>query len=107
MNANRFFAGALGALVAAAIVVMPDTAEARRCNTVTTSHNGTELFNGPGGAAFMATNKLMRHAEQLRIARKARTVRVGKVKTWCGDWFMKYMLPHKHCKARALVCTYR
>lgn len=82
----------------------PPQAAYARCKTVTTSHNGTELFNGPGGAAFVATNKLMAYADDLKRTRRAKRVRVGKVKTWCGDWFMKYLLPHKNCKARAQVC---
>jgi hypothetical protein len=107
MRAAATAFGIFALVLTAGIVTVPDSAHARRCKTITTSHNGTEIFNGPGGAAIVATSKLMAYAEELRIAHKARRVRVGKVRTWCGDWFMKYLLPHRNCKARATVCIYR
>jgi hypothetical protein len=99
--------GAFAASILALALVAGAGAAHARCQTVTTSHNGTDLFNGPGGAAYVATLKLMDYAEELRVARRAKRVRVGKVRTWCGDWFTKYLLPHRNCKARARVCTYR
>ena len=56
------------------------------------------------GSSGTAANKLLYQVEQWKQTKGIEKVRVGKIATTCGDWFMKYMLPHKHCKARARVC---
>ena len=33
-----------------------------------------------------------------------KSIRMTKVKTHCSDWFMKYLLPHRHCVAKARAC---
>jgi hypothetical protein len=82
----------------------PGTAEAR-CKTWTATHNGTDLFYpNEGGAAGTAANKLVWEVEQWQKEKGIKRVRIGKIKTSCGEWFMKYLLPHKHCIAKASVC---
>lgn len=31
-------------------------------------------------------------------------IKISKISTKCGDWFIKFGLPHKHCIAKARVC---
>jgi hypothetical protein len=82
----------------------PGTAEAR-CKVWTATHNGTDLFYpNEGGAAGTAANKLIWQVEQWKKEKGIKRVRIGKIRTSCGDWFMKYFLPHKHCIAKANVC---
>ena len=81
-----------------------ESAEAR-CKVWTATHNGTDLFYpNDGGAAGTAANKLLWQVEQWKKEKGIKRVRVGKIRTKCGDWFIKYMLPHKHCVAKANVC---
>lgn len=89
---------------AAAAAFLPQPAEAR-CKQWTASHNGTDLFYPEdGGAAGTAANKLVWQVEQWKKDEGIENVRIGKISTSCGDWFMKYFLPHKRCVAKARVC---
>ncbi len=81
---------------------VPERAEAR-CKTFTASHNGTDMFYDDG-AKGTAKNKLYWQVEQWRKENGIKRVRFGKVRTSCGEWFMKYLLMHKNCKAKARVC---
>ncbi len=90
--------------IAVSVAVAPGTAQAK-CRTWTTTHNGTDLFYpNEGGAAGTAANKLLWQVEQWQKEKGIKRVRVGKIRTKCGDWFTKYLLPHKHCTAKASVC---
>lgn len=73
------------------------------CKTMEASHNGTDMFHetGAGGAAI---NKLLGKVENLKAVKSAKRVQMGRVYTKCGPWFEKYLLPHRHCVARARVC---
>lgn len=89
---------------AASALLLPHPAEAR-CKEWTASHNGTDLFYpNDGGAAGTAANKLVWQVEQWKKENGIENVRIGKIRTSCGDWFTKYLLPHKHCVAKARVC---
>lgn len=83
--------------------ILPDRAEAR-CYTFKASHNGTDMFNPEGGAAGTARNKLLYSIEAWKREKLKKRVRIGKIRTRCGDWYIKYLLPHKTCTARARVC---
>lgn len=85
-------------------MVAPDSAEARRCYTFKASHNGTDAFNPNGGAAGTATNKLLQAIEAWKQGKGIKRVRIGKVRTKCGEWYMMYFLMHHTCTARARVC---
>lgn len=91
---------AVGMMVALASLAGP--AEAR-CRTVTQSHNGTDFFYADG-AAGTAEHKLRLAVEEWKKRRGIKKVRIGKITTKCGGWYIKYMLPHKTCTARARVC---
>ena len=86
----------------AATVATPDPAEAG-CRWFKASHNGTDFFYSDG-AAGTAEWKLMDSISQWKSARRIKHVRIRKSKTRCGDWFIKYALPHKNCVAKARVC---
>ena len=81
----------------------PDKARAA-CKTIEASHNGTDMFHETG-AVGAAINKLLAKVDQLKIEKAPRRVRMGRVQTKCGPWFEKYLLPHRHCVARARVCS--
>lgn len=81
----------------------PDRAGAA-CRIMKASHNGTDLFHETG-AVGAAINKLLAKVDQLKIKKAPRKVRMGRVRTKCGPWFQKYLLPHRHCVARARVCS--
>ena len=68
------------------------------------SHNGTDMFHETG-AVGAAVNKLLAKVDQLKIEKAPRKVRMGRVRTKCGPWFEKYLLPHRHCVAKARVCS--
>lgn len=102
MRAIRRTGLAVGIGVAALAVSTTDPAHAT-CRTWEATHNGTNMFYASGSRGT-AANKLLWQVEQWQQAKGVKKVRVGKISTTCGDWFMKYMLPHKHCKARARVC---
>ena len=101
-----FIASVSAALLAGVFVIStPDSAEARRCYTFKESHNGTDMFNPDGGAKTAATIKLNTSIELWQQKKGIKKVRIGKVKTKCGEWYVKYLLPHHTCTARARVCT--
>ena len=83
-------------------IAAPDRADAR-CKTFNSSHNGTDMFYDTGTEGT-AKNKLLWYVEQWQQEKGIKRVRVGKVRIKCGDWFIKYMLPHRNCKAKAQVC---
>lgn len=89
-------------VVVLASITISEPAEAR-CRTVTQSHNGTDLFYSDG-AAGTAAYKVRLAVEEWQKKRGIKKVRIGKINVSCGDWFMKYGLPHKHCLAKARVC---
>jgi hypothetical protein len=80
----------------------PDRAEAR-CKTFNASHNGTDMFYDTGTEGTVK-NKLLWYVEQWQAEKGIKRVRIGRVRIKCGDWFMKYMLMHRNCTARAQVC---
>ena len=99
-----FVASVSAALLAGVFVIsVTEPAEARRCYTFKASHNGTDMFN-PDGAAGTATNKLLFSIEAWRQEKRIKRVRIGKVRTKCGEWYIMYALPHHTCTARARVC---
>ena len=88
--------------LAAGVMIAPDPAEAG-CRWFKASHNGTDFFYSDG-AAGTAEWKLMDSISQWKAARHIKRVSIRKSKTRCGDWFIKYALPHKKCVAKARVC---
>lgn len=90
----------VAALLAAVVATGPAQA---RCRTVTQTHNGTDFFY-PDGAAGTAAHKIRASVKEWQTKTGVKKVKIGKIKTSCGDWFMKYGLPHKHCVAKARVC---
>jgi hypothetical protein len=91
-----------GAVVAAALFIPATSADAR-CRTVTQTHNGTDFFYSDG-AAGTAIHKINIAVDEFKQKTGIKKVRISNVRTSCGDWFMKYGLPHKHCVAKATVC---
>ncbi len=73
------------------------------CKTMQASHNGTDMFHETG-AEGAAINQLLAKVDQLKIEKAPRKVRMGRVRAKCGPWFQKYLLPHRHCVAKARVC---
>ncbi len=61
------------------------------------------MFNETG-AVGAAINKLLTKVDRLKIEKAPRRVRMGQVRTKCGPWFIKYLLPHRKCVARVRVC---
>ncbi len=93
---------AIGALLVVSVLAPP--AEAR-CRVWEATHNGSGLFYPrDGGGAGTAANKLVWQVEQWQKRTGIKKVRISKIATHCGDSFMKYLLPHRHCIARARVC---
>ena len=84
------------------LMMMPEPAEAK-CRWFKASHNGTDFFYSDG-AAGTAEWKLMDSINQWKAAHGIKRVRIRKSKTRCGDWFIKYALPHKTCVAKSRVC---
>jgi hypothetical protein len=62
------------------------------------------MFNPEGGAAGTAKNKLLYSIEAWKQEKRIKRVRIGRVRTKCGEWYMMYLLPHRTCTARARVC---
>lgn len=91
---------AFGSLLLA--LAEPVTAQAK-CRNFEASHNGTDMFH-PTGAKGAAVNKLMQKVEAWQKTNGIGKIRMTRVRTKCGDWFMKYGLRHKHCVARARAC---
>jgi hypothetical protein len=87
---------------AAGVLMTPKPAEAK-CLWFKASHNGTDFFYSDG-AAGTAEWKLMDSIGQWKAAHRIKRVKIRKSKTRCGDWFIKYALPHKNCVAKARVC---
>ncbi len=83
-------------------VMTPVPAEAR-CRWFKATHNGTDFFYADG-AAGTAEWKVKDMIERWTAAKGIKRYRIRKSKTRCGDWFMKYGLPHKHCIAKARAC---
>ena len=104
MQSNRLAAGFVLTTLAVSLAVMPTTAQAK-CRTWTATHNGTNLiYPNQGGAAGTAANKLVWQVEQWKKEKGIKRVRIGKIWTKCGEYFIKYLLPHQHCIAKASVC---
>ncbi len=95
---------ALCVVIASVFLVMtlPDKAHAA-CKTMVGSHNGTNMFHETG-ALGAAINDLLVKVDHLKIEKNLKKVRMGRVRTKCGPWFEKYLLPHRHCEAKARVC---
>ena len=93
-------------LVAGFVMVAPESAESShsRCKTFRASHNGTDMLNPNGGAVETAKNKLLGSIEAWRQEKRIKRVRIGKIRTGCGEWYIMYALPHHTCTARARVC---
>ena len=90
-------------LFAALLVISPQSAEAHRCHIFKASHNGTDAFH-PDGAAGTAKDKLLYAVDAWKQKYRLKRVRIGKIRTKCGEWYMMYFLPHHTCTARARVC---
>lgn len=90
------------AVAISAGLLLPVAAQAA-CKTMEASHNGTDMFHETG-AVGAAINKLLVKVEKLKVEKAPRRVRMGRVRTKCGPWFTKYLLPHRHCVAKARVC---
>jgi len=101
MRANRVIFSAIGA--GGFFVIMTASPAQAVCRTLEGSHNGTNMFHETG-AAGAAINKLLAKVDQLKIEKAPKRVRMGRVRTKCGPWFEKYLLPHRNCVARARVC---
>lgn len=84
------------------LTLSPDVAEAR-CKTFEASHNGTDMFYDDGTEGTVK-NKLLWYVEQWQRENNVKRVRIGRIRIRCGDWFVKYLLPHRNCKAKARVC---
>jgi hypothetical protein len=84
------------------VVLFPEPAQAK-CVNVTQTHNGTDFFYSDG-AEGTAAYKVRLSVEEWQKKTGVKKVKIGKIKTTCGDWFIKYGLPHKHCIAKARVC---
>lgn len=95
--------GIAAAFIAGSALFLPAQPGHARCTMLEASHNGTDMFYDDG-AAGTAENKLLAHVDRLKREKGVKRVRVGRIRTRCGDWFMKYMLPHKTCVAKARVC---
>lgn len=74
-----------------------------KCVNVIQTHNGTDFFYSDG-AEGTAAYKVRLSVEEWQKKTGVKKVKIGKIKTTCGDWFIKYGLPHKHCVAKARVC---
>ena len=73
------------------------------CKTFKGTHNGTDLFHETG-AVGAAINKMLSQVEHWKNQRGIKKVRMGRVRTKCGPWFTKYLLPHRHCVAQVRAC---
>jgi hypothetical protein len=97
--------GAFVFFVAGFVMVAQESVEAHGgCYTFKASHNGTDMFNPNGGAVETAKNKLLDSIEAWRQEKRIKRVRIGKIRTGCGEWYIMYALPHHTCTARARVC---
>lgn len=102
---RRIIAVSGGLLLCAVLAIAPvKRAEAYFCEMLETSHNGTQFFNGREGPVMLAERKLTRQAEAIMYGTGAMDYQIYPQGEWCSGWFMKYLLPHKHCRVRAVVC---
>ena len=90
-------------MVGATLTAMTPKSAYAVCKTMRASHNGTDMFHETG-AAGAAVNKLITQVEILQQQNPKRRVRMSRVRTKCGPWFNKYLLPHRKCVAQARVC---
>jgi hypothetical protein len=89
----RYVAIVSAALLAVGItMVAPESAEARRCYSFKTSHNGTDAFH-PDGAAGTAKDKLVYAVASWKQEKSFKRVRIGKIKTRCGEWYLNRGCP--------------
>ena len=103
MRAVRILRSVLVATAFGAVVMNVSPA-VPRCYTFQESHNGTDMFNPDGGAKTAATIKLNSSIELWQQKKRIKKVRIGRVRTKCGEWYIKYLMPHHTCTARARVC---
>lgn len=89
--------------LAAGVIMTAVEPSSAACRNMEASHNGTDMFHETG-AVGAAVNKLVSKVDRIKIEKAPRRVRMGRVSTKCGPWFTKYLLPHRHCVARARVC---
>jgi hypothetical protein len=92
--------------ISAVCLLAPLVASARaqaKCVIVTQTHNGTDFFYSDG-AAGTAEYKVRLSVQEWQKKTGVKKVKIGKISTKCGDWFIKYGLPHKRCIAKARVC---
>ena len=101
---NLFVASVTFAVMTGLFVASSSERAEARCYTFKASHNGTDMFNPEGGAAGTAKNKLLYSIEAWKQEKRIKRVRIGRVRTKCGEWYMMYLLPHRTCTARARVC---
>jgi hypothetical protein len=99
---RRLAAVAFLAVMAMGIGVMPNTAHAK-CKVFEGYHNGTNMFHETGSKGA-AINHLLSQIELWKRDAGIQKVRMGKVKTQCGEPFMKYLLTHTRCTAKARIC---
>ena len=101
----RILRGVFLALVVGivALATMGSTPTEAACRWFKATHNGTDFFYADG-AAGTAEHKLNSYINHWKASKGIRRTKIYRTKTKCGDWFIKYMLPHKHCIARAKVC---
>ncbi len=97
-NAMRTFSVAI-----LLVLFMASAPVQAKCVNVTQTHNGTDFFYSDG-AEGTAAYKVRLSVEEWQKKSGVKKVKIGKIKTTCGDWFIKYGLPHKHCVAKARVC---
>lgn len=102
MRKVKFAILALLASASVATVMQPDPAHAV-CRNFEASHNGTNMLH-PTGATGAAVNKLMGKVDAWQREKRLKKVRMSKVRTHCGPWFNKYLLPHRQCVAKARAC---
>lgn len=82
---------------------LPGNKAQAACRWFKATHNGTDFFYADG-AAGTAEFKVKSMIESWTASKGIRRKKIYMTKTKCGDWFVKYMLPHKHCVAKAKVC---
>ena len=92
----------LAAGIAGVTLLNANPAEAG-CRWFKASHNGTDFFYSDG-AAGTAEFKVKSMIDSWTAQRGIQRKKVYLAKTTCGDWFIKYALPHKQCVAKAKVC---
>lgn len=102
MRAFRVLFTVLAVTFVVCSVMKPEPVEAR-CRWFKGTHNGTDFFYSDG-AAGTAEWKVKSMITQWTAAKGIKRYKIRMSKTRCGDWFVKYALPHKHCVAKGRVC---